>query len=67
MVLPTRIVGVRVGIMVQPRLKVIEICNLVAIGLSKRTPKLTTQSYMVKRSTTITKRGGRTCIHRINI
>jgi len=67
MVFPAGIVGVRVGVMVRPRLEVIDIYNLVTRGLAKRTLNLKTQSYMVKRSTTITRRRGGTCIHRINI
>ena len=34
-----------------------DIWNLVTRGLGKRTPNLTTQSYMIKRSTPITRRG----------
>jgi len=64
MVLPTRIMDVRVRVIAQLRLEVIDICNLVTRGLGKRTPNLTTQSYMVKRSITTTRKRRGTWIYR---
>jgi len=48
MVLPTGIEGIRIFLMIRPRLEVVDMCNLVTRGLVKRTPNLTTQSYKVK-------------------
>jgi len=58
MVLPTKIISIRIRVMGWPWFEVIDICNLASRGLGKRTPNLTIQSDKVKRSTAITRRGG---------
>ena len=59
MVPVTEIVGIRI------RLEAIDILNLVTRRLGKRTPNLTIQSNTIEEYTTITRRGGGTCLHHI--
>jgi len=55
--LPTRITGIRIWIMVRPRLEVIHIGYMLNRGREKSVPNLAIFSHMIKGTTSITGRG----------
>ena len=57
MLLPTRIIGIRIWVMVRPRLKVVHIGYMLNRGRCKWVPNLAIFSYMIKGTTSITGRG----------
>jgi len=55
--LPTKVVSIRVRVMIWPGLKVVHIGYLFTRGRGKGLPYLIMHNYMIKRATPITSRG----------